>query len=45
MFGRYVVATLNVIRLVVVGECGTAFFLSEDYLTKGTDEETRVIRI
>jgi len=35
--------TLNAIRLPVAGECGTAFFLSEDYLTKGMDEETRFI--
>jgi hypothetical protein len=35
--------TLNAIRLPVAGECGTAFFLSEDCLTKGTDEEDRVI--
>ncbi len=26
----------------MAGECGTAFFLSEDYLTNGTDEETRI---
>ncbi len=34
--------TLKAIRLPVAGECGTAFFLSENCLTKGTDEETRV---
>ncbi len=34
--------TLNAIRPPVAGECGTAIFLGEDYLTKRTDEETRV---
>lgn len=42
VFGWYVVADLNAIRPPMTGKCETAFFLGEDYLSKGTNEGTRV---